>query len=84
MCYIIYPHSHVLISTGIQAILESPEQCLTLCEIYAWFMSNFLYFKETSPTWKVCIIYRYGYKDILTDILTYMYTTDILTYTDIY
>ena len=62
MCYIMYPHSHVLIP--IQAILESPEQCLTLCEIYAWFMSNFLYFKESSPTWKVC---RYGYKDIYTD-----------------
>ena len=34
---IIYPH---LIPTCIQAILESPEQCLTLCEIYDWFMSN--------------------------------------------
>ena len=65
MCYIMYPHSRVLIP--IQAILESPEQCLTLCEIYAWFMSNFLYFKESSPTWKVCIIYSYGYKDIYTD-----------------
>ena len=54
MYYIIYPHSHVLIL--IQAILESPEQCLTLCEIYGWFMGNVLYFKESSPTWKVCII----------------------------
>jgi hypothetical protein len=36
-----------------QAILESPDQCLTLCEIYAWFMKNFVYFKENNPTWKV-------------------------------
>lgn len=36
-----------------QAILESPDQCLTLCEIYAWFMKNFIYFKENNPTWKV-------------------------------
>lgn len=40
-----------------QAILESPDQCLTLCEIYAWFMKNFIYFKENNPTWKVSFIY---------------------------
>jgi forkhead box protein P len=38
-----------------QAILESPDQCLTLCEIYAWFMKNFVYFRDNNPTWKNAI-----------------------------
>lgn len=38
-----------------QAILESPDQCLTLCEIYAWFMKNFIYFRDNNPTWKNAI-----------------------------
>lgn len=41
------------LSPPLQAILESPEQCLTLCEIYAWFMKNFIYFRDNNPTWKV-------------------------------
>nr|CAE51211.1 forkhead foxP [Suberites domuncula] len=38
-----------------QAILESSDQCLTLCEIYAWFMKNFVYFRDNNPTWKNAI-----------------------------
>ena len=53
-----------------QAILESPDQCLTLCEIYAWFMKNFVYFRDNNPTWKVCFhdnihVYIYMYMYIL-------------------
>ena len=40
----------------VQAILESSEQCLTLCDIYAWFMKNFIYFRDNNPTWKVCAL----------------------------
>ena len=50
------PHDSIVTSLSLsllQAILESPEQCLTLCEIYAWFMKNFIYFRDNNPTWKV-------------------------------
>lgn len=40
----------------LQAILESSEQCLTLCDIYAWFMKNFIYFRDNNPTWKVKLV----------------------------
>ena len=39
----------------LKAILESPQQCLTLNEIYNWFMKNFVYFRDNMNTWKVCV-----------------------------
>ena len=43
-----------------QAIIESPNQQLSLSEIYNWFVAHFKYFrnKEDAATWKVCLILR--------------------------
>jgi hypothetical protein len=38
-----------------QAILEANGQCLTLNEIYNWFMKNFVFFRENMNTWKNAI-----------------------------
>ena len=36
-----------------QSITESPENQLTLNEIYKWFEINFSYFRKNAQTWKV-------------------------------
>lgn len=38
-----------------QAICESPNQCLSLSEIYAWLQREFLFFRHNEATWKVNI-----------------------------
>ena len=38
-----------------QAILDAPEQQLTLNEIYSWFIHKFAYFRRNAATWKVCV-----------------------------
>lgn len=35
-----------------QAILDSPDQQLTLNEIYSWFIHKFAYFRRNAATWK--------------------------------
>ncbi|XP_078384642.1 uncharacterized protein LOC144667125 isoform X2 [Oculina patagonica] len=35
-----------------QAILDAPEQQLTLNEIYSWFIHKFAYFRRNAATWK--------------------------------
>ncbi|CAB4010545.1 forkhead box P1-like isoform X1 [Paramuricea clavata] len=35
-----------------QAILDAPDEQLTLNEIYNWFTSNFAYFRRNTATWK--------------------------------
>ena len=40
-----------------QAILDAPEQQLTLNEIYSWFIHKFAYFRRNAATWKVCITF---------------------------
>jgi len=35
-----------------QAILDAPEQQLTLNEIYSWFVHKFAYFRRNAATWK--------------------------------
>lgn len=35
-----------------QAIIESPDNQLTLNEVYKWFEANFLYFRKNAQTWK--------------------------------
>ena len=39
--------------TIVQAILESPQNQLTLNEIYQWFMRTFAFFRKNLATWKV-------------------------------
>lgn len=36
-----------------QAIIEAPDNQLTLNEVYKWFETNFLYFRKNAQTWKV-------------------------------
>ena len=36
-----------------QAVQESPEQQLTLHEIYNWFTTTFAYFRRNAASWKV-------------------------------
>jgi hypothetical protein len=36
-----------------QAILETPDQQLTLHEIYNWFTTTFAYFRRNAASWKV-------------------------------
>ena len=38
-----------------QAIIESPDNQLTLNEVYKWFEAQFLYFRKNAQTWKVKI-----------------------------
>ncbi|VDN97026.1 unnamed protein product [Rodentolepis nana] len=38
-----------------QAICESPNQCLSLSEIYAWLQREFLFFRQNEATWKNAI-----------------------------
>ncbi|VDL62174.1 unnamed protein product [Hymenolepis diminuta] len=38
-----------------QAICESPNQCLSLSEIYAWLQREFLFFRHNEATWKNAI-----------------------------
>ena len=49
-----------------QAILDAPDEQLTLNEIYNWFTNNFAYFRRNTATWKVYIVgwlilTHYGY-----------------------
>jgi hypothetical protein len=39
-----------------QAILDAPDEQLTLNEIYNWFTNNFAYFRRNTATWKVYIV----------------------------
>ena len=39
-----------------QAILSSPEECLTLSNIYAWIIRNFAYFRHADQSWQVCLL----------------------------
>ena len=36
-----------------QAICESPNRQLNLCDIYSWFQANFAHFRSANSTWKV-------------------------------
>jgi len=35
-----------------KAIIESPDNQLTLNEVYKWFEAQFLYFRKNAQTWK--------------------------------
>ena len=37
----------------VQAICESPNGQLNLCDIYSWFQANFAHFRSANSTWKV-------------------------------
>lgn len=41
----------------LKAIHESPDQQLTLHEIYNWFTVTFAYFRRNAASWKVLIIF---------------------------
>ena len=41
--------------THAQAILEAPDQQLTLHEIYNWFTTTFQYFRRNAASWKVSL-----------------------------
>ncbi len=42
-----------------QAIIESPDNQLTLNEVYKWFEAQFLYFRKNAQTWKVNNFFDY-------------------------
>lgn len=44
-----------------QAILDAPEQQLTLNEIYSWFIHKFAYFRRNAATWKASLKLSFCY-----------------------
>ena len=65
--YVLQLHTDLISSIDIfphfQAIHESPDQQLTLHEIYNWFTVTFAYFRRNAASWKVRLKKKLKWKD---------------------